>query len=78
MNAAKASRSTFLILSQNIIQFGIGLLFFTIAAKMLTKIDIGLISTFTFISVLFVSLAPLSLQVAATRYMAESLGQNNR
>lgn len=76
MSSIKASRGTIFILSQNIIQFGIGLLFFTIAAGKLTKADIGLISTFTFISVLFVAIAPFSLQIAAARYIAEFLGQN--
>jgi len=78
MAAVKATRGTLLILLQNAIQFGIGLLFFTVAAKMLTATDIGFISTFTFISVLFIAVAPLSLQVAAAKYVSEFLGQNKR
>ncbi len=78
MSAIRASRGTLFILLQNAVQFGIGLLFYTIAAKILATAEIGLISTFTFISVLFMSFAPLSLQVAATRYVAESMSKNNR
>lgn len=78
MGAAKTSRGTLLVLSQNAVQFGMGLLFFAVAAKILTKAEIGVISTLTFVYVIFSSLAPLSLPTAAVKYMAEFIGQNNR
>lgn len=78
MDAVKTSRGTILILAQNIMQYGAGLLFFAIAANILTKAELGLISTFTFISIIFLAIAPLSLNVAAARYIADFTGQNSR
>lgn len=75
---AKTGRGTLLVLLQNAVQFGIGLLFFAIAANVLTKTEIGVISTLTFAYVMFSALAPLALQTAAAKYMAEFMGQNNR
>jgi len=78
MEVSRAGRGTILVLLQNFIQFGLGLLFFAVAANILSKADIGLISTFNFISILFFSVAPLSLHVAATRFMASYIGQNDK
>lgn len=76
MYVDRISKGFIYIIVLNILQFVIGLAFYSIAAKILVSADLGIISTLTFIYSIFVVAVPLALPVAGTKYVAEFVGRN--
>lgn len=77
MSIVRIGRGTIYVAIQSITTFVIGLLYYSTLARLLTKSEIGLLSTMTLITSIYSLLATLNLPVAATKYMSEYIGQNN-
>ncbi|MDQ1280115.1 MAG: Polysacc synt protein [Thermoproteota archaeon] len=75
MYVDRISKGFVYIIGLNILQFLIGLSFYSVAAKILNPTDLGIISSLTFIYSIFVVVVPLALPVAATKYVAEYIGR---
>jgi O-antigen/teichoic acid export membrane protein len=53
-------------------------MFYSIAAKVLNRADLGLVSTLTFLHFIFTIIAPLALPIAGTKYVSEYIGKQKR
>ena len=62
----------------NTLQFAVGILFYNMLSRELRPYEIGIFSTLTFAYVILTVLAPLALQIAAVKYVAEYLGKEDR
>jgi O-antigen/teichoic acid export membrane protein len=62
----------------SIFQLIVSTAFYMIAAQVLAKPDLGLVSTLTFLNMIFTTLAPLALPIAGTKYVSEFIGKNER
>jgi len=74
----KAGKGATYVGIQGILRFIIGLLYYSIIARLLTEAEVGVISTLTFINLIFIIIASLSLPIAATKYISEFIGQNDK
>lgn|GEM_PF-2554995 len=61
----------------NALQFVVGIIFYNILSKNLSPAEIGIFSTLTFTHTVLSVLAPLALQIAAVKYVAEYLGRED-
>jgi O-antigen/teichoic acid export membrane protein len=75
MSAARVARGTIYITVQNILTSAMGILFYIVAARVLTPSDIGVIASLQFATAIYTTIAILSLQTAATKYMSEEIGR---
>ena len=73
----RAGKGAIYVAIQSISQFAIGLLYYSIIARLLTEREIGLIATLTFITSFYSIFAALALPIAATKYISEFIGQND-
>jgi O-antigen/teichoic acid export membrane protein len=62
----------------SILQLIVSTAFYMIAAQVLAKPDLGLVSTLTFLNMIFTTIAPLALPIAGTKYVSEFIGKNER
>lgn len=62
----------------SILQLIVSTAFYMIAAQVLAKPDLGLVSTLTFLNMIFTTLAPFALPIAGTKYVSEFIGKNER
>ncbi len=62
----------------SILQLIVSTAFYMIAAQVLAKPDLGLVSTLTFLNLIFTTLAPFALPIAGTKYVSEFIGKNER
>lgn len=74
----RAGKGAIYVATQSVIQFTVGLLYYSIIARLLTEAEIGLIATLTFITSIYTIFASLSLPIAATKYISEYIGQNDK
>ena len=74
---SRISKGFTYIIGLSFLQFLVGLVFYSVVAKVLTQADIGIISTLTFLYTIFTALAPIALPVAGTKYLSEFLGKND-
>lgn len=77
MGIARIGKGITYIAALNALQFFVGIIFYNILSKSIEPEEIGLFSTLTFILVVFTTLAPLAIQFAATKYVAEYLGRGD-
>ncbi|MCJ7632324.1 oligosaccharide flippase family protein [Candidatus Bathyarchaeota archaeon] len=77
MGIARIGKGIIYIAALNALQFVVGIIFYNVLSKSLESVEIGLFSTLTFILVVFTTLAPLALQFAAIKYVAEYLGRRD-
>ena len=75
MSAVKVARGTIYIAVQNVLTSAMGIAFYIVAARLLTPGDIGAIATLQFTVAVYTTVAILSLQTAATKYMSEEIGR---
>ena len=75
MSAAKVAKGTIYITVQNVLTSAMGLIFYMVAARTLTTSDIGAIATLQFATATYTTIAILSLQTTATKYMSEEIGR---
>ena len=75
MSAARVARGTVYITVQNILTSAMGIIFYIVAARVLTPSDIGAIATLQFTTAIYTTISILSLQTAATKYMSEEIGR---
>ncbi len=75
MSAARVARGTVYITVQNILTSAMGIIFYIVAARVLTPSDIGAIATLQFATAIYTTISILSLQTAATKYMSEEIGR---
>lgn len=75
MSAAKVARGTVYITVQNILTAAMGIVFYIVAARVLTPSDIGVIAALQFAIAIYTTISILSLQTAATKYMSEEIGR---
>jgi O-antigen/teichoic acid export membrane protein len=73
--AERVTRGTLYIALQNAATFILGLVFYIFAARLLTKVDIGLISVLMFVMTLFTSVSQLSIPDASVKYISEHIGR---
>lgn len=78
MGIARIGRGITYIAILNALQFVVGIFFYNILSKSLEPADIGLYSTLTFILVILTTLAPLALQFAVVKFVAEYLGKGEK
>ncbi len=62
----------------SILQLIVSTAFYMVAAQVLAKPDLGLVSTLTFLNLIFTTLAPLAIPIAGTKYVSEFIGKNER
>ena len=74
----RAGKGAIYVATQSVLQFAVGLLYYSIIARSLTGAEIGLIATLTFITSIYSIFASLSLPIAATKYISEFIGQNDK
>lgn len=77
MSITKVGRGSVYVAVQNVAQFAVGLIFYSILARLLTKADIGLVSTLTFAVTIYSVFATLTLNVAAAKYISEYIGKGD-
>jgi len=65
------------IAALNALQFVVGIIFYNVLSRTIEPAEIGIFSTLTFAYVGLTILAPLALQVAAVKYVAEYLGKGD-
>lgn len=75
MSSKRIGRGAIYILSLNSLQFIVGIIFYNILSNVLPPREIGLLSTFFFIYLLFSLISNLSLPVAGAKFLAEFLGR---
>jgi len=75
LSAVRVAKGTVYIAVQNIFTSAMGILFYIVAARFLTPSDIGAIATLQFFTAIYTTIAILSLQTAATKYMSEEIGR---
>ncbi|MEM2094661.1 MAG: oligosaccharide flippase family protein, partial [Candidatus Bathyarchaeia archaeon] len=75
MTATRIGKGITYIAILNAFQFAIGIIFYYVVSKILTPTEIGIMSTLNFAHATFIVLAPLGLQFAAVKYVAEHLAQ---
>ncbi len=75
MSAARVARGTAYITVQNILTSAMGIVFYIVAARVLTPSDIGAIASLQFATAIYTTIALLSLQTAATKYISEEIGR---
>ena len=73
----RAGKGAIYVAIQSISQFAIGLIYYSILARSLTEADIGIMSTLSFISTIYIIVAHLSLPIAATKHISEFMGKND-
>ncbi len=66
------------MITLSILQLIVSTAFYMIAAQVLTKPDLGLVSTLTFLNMIFTTIAPLALPIAGTKFISEFIGKNER
>ena len=73
----RAGRGAIYVAIQSVSQFAIGLIYYSILARSLTEAEIGIISTLSFISSIYIIVAHLSLPIAATKHISGFMGKND-
>lgn len=73
----RAGKGAIYVAIQSVSQFAIGLLYYSLLARSLTEAEIGIISTLSFISSIYIVFAHLSLPIAATKHISEFMGKND-
>jgi O-antigen/teichoic acid export membrane protein len=73
----RAGKGAVYVAIQSVSQFAIGLFYYSILARLLTEAEIGIISTLSFTSSIFIIVANLSLPIAATKHISGFMGQND-
>jgi O-antigen/teichoic acid export membrane protein len=76
--AVFVARGASYLLIQNIASAGIQILAFAIIARLISQVDMGLLTVFTLITTLASTLVGLGLPSAATKYIAEHIGKGDR
>jgi len=73
----RAGKGAIYVAIQSVSQFAIGLIYYSILARSLTEAEIGIISTLSFISSIYIIVAHLSLPIAATKHISGFMGKND-
>ena len=78
MALARIGKGITYIILLNVLQFLVGIVFYSTLSRELVPAEIGVFSTLTFVYTTLTALAPLALHVAAVRYVAEYLGRGDK
>lgn len=62
----------------NVVQVAATLIFYSIISQFLSKDEVGLVTTFTFVYTILTTLSQLALPVAGTKYVAEFLSKGEK
>jgi len=77
LSAARVAKGTVYITIQNLLTSAMGIVFYFVAARVLPPRDIGAIATLQFSTAIYTTVALLSLQTTATKYISEEIGRGN-
>ena len=78
MAATRIGKGITYVAILNVFQFVVGIVFYYVVSNILTPTEIGVMSTLNFAHATFIVLAPLGLQFAAVKYVADYLARGDQ